>query len=118
MPASLAALAQGATTADDILSRFISDVAARGLSLYAAQEEAILELVSGKHVILATPTGSGKSLVATALHFKAIAEGKVSFYTAMDIPVAERLAKAFEAKFAGIGVRVERSGSERLYQRI
>jgi iron(III) transport system substrate-binding protein len=45
-------------------------------------------------------------------------EGRIAFYTAMDIPVAERLAKAFEAKFAGIAVRVERSGSERLYQRI
>jgi len=45
-------------------------------------------------------------------------EGKIAFYTAMDIPVAERLAKAFEAKFPGIAVRVERSGSERLYQRI
>ena len=45
-------------------------------------------------------------------------EGKVAFYTAMDIPVAERLAKAFEAKFPGITVRVERAGSERLYQRI
>jgi len=45
-------------------------------------------------------------------------EGRIAFYTAMDIPVAERLAKAFEAKFPGIAVRVERSGSERLYQRI
>src|SRR5262245_59189074 len=45
-------------------------------------------------------------------------EGKISFYTAMDIPVAERLAKAFEARFAGIGVRAERSGSERIFQRI
>jgi iron(III) transport system substrate-binding protein len=45
-------------------------------------------------------------------------EGRIAFYTAMDIPVAERLAKAFEAKFAGIAVRVERSGSERLYHRI
>jgi ABC-type Fe3+ transport system substrate-binding protein len=45
-------------------------------------------------------------------------EGKLSFYTAMDIPVAERLAKAFEARYSGIGVRVERSGSERIYQRI
>ncbi len=45
-------------------------------------------------------------------------EGKVAFYTAMDIPVAERLAKTFEAKFPGIAVRVERAGSERLYQRI
>src|SRR5262245_38368629 len=45
-------------------------------------------------------------------------EGKISFYTAMDIPVAERLAKTFEARFSGVGVRVERSGSERIYQRI
>jgi iron(III) transport system substrate-binding protein len=45
-------------------------------------------------------------------------EGKVAFYTAMDIPVAERLSKTFEARYAGVAVRVERSGSERLYQRI
>ena len=45
-------------------------------------------------------------------------EGKIAFYTAMDIPVAERFAKTFEARFPGIAVRVERSGSERLYQRI
>jgi ABC-type Fe3+ transport system substrate-binding protein len=45
-------------------------------------------------------------------------EGQLSFYTAMDLPVAEKLAKAFEAKYAGIAVRVERSGSERVYQRI
>src|SRR5262245_56094667 len=45
-------------------------------------------------------------------------EGKLAFYTAMDIPVAERFAKTFEAKYPGITVRVERSGSERLYQRI
>ena len=45
-------------------------------------------------------------------------EGKVGFYTAMDLPVAEKLAKAFEAKFSGVAVRVERSGSERVFQRI
>jgi len=45
-------------------------------------------------------------------------EGKLNFYTAMDLPVAEKLAKAFEAKYPGIGVRVERSGSERVFQRI
>ena len=78
---SLATLAAGVANADDVLSGFVSHVAAAGLSLYPAQEEAILELCSGKHVILNTPTGSGKSLVATALHFKALCEGKVSFYT-------------------------------------
>src|SRR3979411_826238 len=43
-------------------------------------------------------------------------EGKVAFYTAMDLPVAEKLAKAFEAKFSGVAVRVERPGSERVVQ--
>jgi iron(III) transport system substrate-binding protein len=45
-------------------------------------------------------------------------EGKVSWYTAMDLPVAEKLAKSFEARYSGITVRVERTGSERLFQRI
>ncbi|HEY6476232.1 MAG TPA: DUF3516 domain-containing protein [Polyangia bacterium] len=66
---------------DDLLSRFVSYTTAAGLSLYPAQEEALLELMSGKHVVLNTPTGSGKSLVAAALHFKGLAEGKTSFYT-------------------------------------
>src|SRR5215468_12485223 len=69
------------TDADDLLSRFMSFVAGTGMALYPAQEEALLELMAGKHVVLNTPTGSGKSLVATALHFKAMAEGRVSFYT-------------------------------------
>ncbi|MCL2626645.1 MAG: DUF3516 domain-containing protein [Cystobacterineae bacterium] len=60
---------------------FLNFVKAQGLSLYAEQEEAILELFSGKHLILSTPTGSGKSLVALALHAFAFAEGKTSFYT-------------------------------------
>ncbi len=66
---------------DDILSRFVSFVAEKGLELYPAQEEAILELLQDKHLVLATPTGSGKSLVATAFLFKARAEGKTAFYT-------------------------------------
>ncbi|HVV53622.1 MAG TPA: DUF3516 domain-containing protein [Polyangia bacterium] len=65
----------------DLLSRFVSYATSSGLSLYPAQEEALLELMSGKHVVLNTPTGSGKSLVAAALHFKGLAEGKTSFYT-------------------------------------
>jgi len=68
--------------ADAILDEFVSYVAERGLLLYPAQEEAILELLAGKHVILSTPTGSGKSLVAEALHFQALAEGRISWYTA------------------------------------
>src|SRR5499427_6170279 len=45
-------------------------------------------------------------------------EGKAAWYTAVDLPVAERIAKAFEAKYPGIAVRVERSGGERIFQRI
>ncbi len=62
----------------DLLLDFVTS---RGLELYSAQEEAILELYSGKNVILNTPTGSGKSLVATALHFQSMAQGRRSIYT-------------------------------------
>ena len=66
---------------DVLLGRFLEYAEARRLQLYPAQESAILELFEEKNVILNTPTGSGKSLVAAALHFKAIAQGKRSFYT-------------------------------------
>src|SRR2546421_13125957 len=45
-------------------------------------------------------------------------EGKVVWYTSVDLPVAERVAKAFEAKYSGIAARVERTGAERVFQRI
>jgi len=54
----------------------------RGLSLYPAQEEALLELVTGSNVILSTPTGSGKSLVAVGAHAAALQRGHRTFYTA------------------------------------
>ncbi|HEY9510098.1 MAG TPA: DEAD/DEAH box helicase, partial [Verrucomicrobiae bacterium] len=66
---------------DILLERFLEYADARKLQLYPAQETAILELFEEKNVILNTPTGSGKSLVATALHFKAIAQGRRSIYT-------------------------------------
>lgn len=66
----------------NVLDGFVDHVAALGLELYDAQSEAILELIDGNNVILATPTGSGKSLVATAAHYAALAEGKRSVYTA------------------------------------
>jgi superfamily II RNA helicase len=72
----------GETLAPDaVLDRFVSWVSSTGLELYPHQEEAILQLLDGRHVVLSTPTGSGKSLVATFLHFQAMAEGKRSFYT-------------------------------------
>jgi len=66
---------------DEILDAFLDFVTQQGLSLYPAQEEAILELLGGKHVVLNTPTGSGKSLVATALLFRALALGQRAAYT-------------------------------------
>src|SRR5512141_709708 len=66
---------------DLLLGLFLDYVAGRGLTLYPAQEEAILELFEGKNVIINTPTGSGKSLVASALHFAALAHGRRSIYT-------------------------------------
>ncbi len=79
-PAPLAPLS-GHPSVDAVLDRFLAVGAERGLELYAEQEEAILELYGGKNVILATPTGSGKSLVAAALHYKALCAGERSVYT-------------------------------------
>jgi superfamily II RNA helicase len=73
---------EGELSSDDLLERFLEYVADKRLTLYPAQEEALLELIGGKNVILSTPTGSGKSLVAAFLHFVAVAEGKKSYYTA------------------------------------
>jgi superfamily II RNA helicase len=66
---------------DLLLERFLDYVEGRKLQLYPAQEAAILELFEEKNVILNTPTGSGKSLVAAALHFKSLAQGGRSVYT-------------------------------------
>ncbi len=74
-------LPPGARDADTLLSAFLAYVASLGLSLYPAQEEAILELATGSNVILTTPTGSGKSLVALALHFFSLVRGERSVYT-------------------------------------
>ncbi len=68
-------------TPDSILDSFLGYVTSKSLSLYPAQENAILDLYDGKNVILNTPTGSGKSLVATAMHFLSTARGRRSVYT-------------------------------------
>jgi iron(III) transport system substrate-binding protein len=85
------------------------------------------EVLKGTGVAIVAPAALSTTVSAQAPAAEAVTpalveaakkEGKLSFYTAMDIPVAERFAKAFEAKYAGLTVRVERSGSERVYQRI
>lgn len=80
VPAQAAGDGRGAS-ADAILESFLAWVGEQGLELYPAQEEAILELMAGRHLVLATPTGSGKSLVALALHWKLLCEGRRSAYT-------------------------------------
>src|SRR5689334_22584515 len=67
---------------DELFDTFSHWAAERGLALYPAQEEAVIELVSGANVILSTPTGSGKSLVAIGAHLVAMAGNQRSFYTA------------------------------------
>lgn len=65
-----------------LYERFREWTSQRGIELYPAQDEAVTELVDGKNVIMATPTGSGKSLVALAAHFYGLAHGQTSYYTA------------------------------------
>ncbi len=67
---------------DSLFDAFADWVGGQGLELYAHQAEALIEIVSGSNVILSTPTGSGKSLVATGAHFVAMARRQRSFYTA------------------------------------
>ena len=69
-------------TADEAFELFLGWVADRGIEPWPHQEEALMSLMVGDHVILGTPTGSGKSLVALGLHFMALCTGKVSYYTA------------------------------------
>src|ERR1700727_1402322 len=79
---------------DAVFDAFAGWSKQRGLSLYPHQEEALIEIVSGANVILSTPTGSGKSLVASGAHFAALAQGQRSFYTA---PVKALVSEKFFA---------------------
>ena len=67
---------------ESIFDSFLAWAKDKGITLYPAQEEAALGILAGDNVILATPTGSGKSMVAIAAHFIAMARGQRSFYTA------------------------------------
>src|SRR5665213_2684222 len=85
---------------DDALDGFLEWTVERGLTLYPAQEEALLEVFAGSHVIVNTPTGSGKSLIALGAHVAALAEGKRSFYTA---PVKALVSEKFFALCGELG---------------
>lgn len=67
--------------ADAVLEAFLDWVSDKGIELYDHQEEGILELSAGRNVILNTPTGSGKSMVAMAMQYRALCLGRVSYYT-------------------------------------
>ena len=68
-------------TREEALDRFLSYITEKKLELYEAQEEAILEIFNGNNIILNTPTGSGKSLVATAMHYASLTQSRRSIYT-------------------------------------
>ena len=91
---------------DEIYESFGQWVATRGITLYPAQDEASMALAGGNNVILATPTGSGKSMVAIAAHFYAMARDQISFYTApIKALVSEKffdLCKIFGAENVGM----------------
>ena len=83
---------------DDFVGIFDDWVRERGIRLYPAQEEAVLELVLGRHLVLSTPTGTGKSLVALAAHGIALAQGRRSWYTApIKALVSEKFFQLVEA---------------------
>jgi superfamily II RNA helicase len=84
----------GTASPDDLFNAFEGWAKMAGLSLYPHQEEALIEVVSGANVILSTPTGSGKSLVAAGAHFTALARGERTFYTA---PVKALVSEKFFA---------------------
>ncbi|MEC9325558.1 MAG: DEAD/DEAH box helicase, partial [Actinomycetota bacterium] len=85
---------------DELFESFSLGAQSNGTTLYPAQEEALIELVSGANVILATPTGSGKSLVATGAQYAALAAGRRSFYTA---PIKALVSEKFFALCAVFG---------------
>ena len=74
--------AEGDPDPDAVYLAFVEWAESTGISLYPAQDEAVIEIVSGQNLILSTPTGTGKSLVAVAAHFAALADGRRTYYTA------------------------------------
>ncbi len=79
---TLTELVPESTGPDELYAAFAQWADGQGFALYPHQDEALIDLLSGANVILSTPTGSGKSRVATGAHFAALAAGERSFYTA------------------------------------
>ncbi len=72
----------GSVGEDAVYEAFVAWAEGTGITLYPAQDESLIEIAGGSHLILSTPTGTGKSLVAVGAHFAALARGDRSFYTA------------------------------------
>ncbi|MFC4224667.1 DEAD/DEAH box helicase [Lysinibacter cavernae] len=85
---------------DAVFESFTGWAESTGISLYPAQEEAIMEIVSGANVILSTPTGTGKSLVAMGAHFAALATDERTYYTA---PIKALVSEKFFALVSAFG---------------
>jgi superfamily II RNA helicase len=90
----------GSPDPDAVFEAFAGWVGEQGLTLYPHQEEALIEIATGANVILNTPTGSGKSLVATGAHFAALADKRTTFYTA---PIKALVSEKFFALCAVFG---------------
>ncbi|MGX6606486.1 DEAD/DEAH box helicase [Micromonosporaceae bacterium Da 78-11] len=90
----------GTAEPDAVFEAFQTWVTEQGLALYTHQEEALIEIATGANVILNTPTGSGKSLVATGAHFAALADKRTTFYTA---PIKALVSEKFFALCATFG---------------
>ena len=90
----------GTNEPDAVFDAFQKWATEQGLALYTHQEEALIEIATGANVILNTPTGSGKSLVATGAHFAALADGRTTFYTA---PIKALVSEKFFALCAAFG---------------
>src|SRR3569623_1508119 len=97
---TLTARLPGTAEPDAVFDAFAQWVSEQGLVLYPHQEEALIEIATGANVILYTPTGSGKSLVATGAHFAALADKRTTFYTA---PIKALVSEKFFALCAVFG---------------
>ena len=102
----LDARVRGLDSPDDVFDVFTAWVGESGISLYPAQEESLIGIVSGANVIVSTPTGTGKSLIAVGAHAAALAAGGRTFYTApIKALVSEKffaLADTFGAENVGM----------------